>query len=1466
MISLNEFLRDLRQHGVQLWLEGDRLRYRAAKELLTPALLAELRARKPEIVTFLQSLDRSEPIRRILPQSRTEAIPLSFAQQSLWLLNQFEPDQATYNIPLAYRLTGNLNRVALAQSLTAIVQRHEILRTAIQTIEGIPRQQISAQIKLPLVTIDLTELPMTEREPAAQRHAERIVQQPFDLAQVPLFRLALLLVQPGEQILLFTIHHIIGDGWSSEVFFREFATFYTAFVTDQIPNLPDLPIQYADYAHWQRQALAGEELASQLAYWQKQLAGKLPILQIPTDRPRPAVQSFRGAVCRRMLPEALNLELRSLSQRLGVTLSMLLLTAFKVLLYRYSGQTDIIVGSPIAGRQQAETEGLFGLFINILALRSDLSGDPSFEELLLRVRDVCLAADANQNVPFEKIVETIQPERDASHSPVFQVMFGMNPPWSDGATRELPDLKMTYGFGYVHTAASTFDLTLVMRDTGQGLRASIEYSLDLFNQSTIERTIGQFQTLLESIAASPNQPISALSLLSAAERHQLLNEWNQTQVDYPTACLHELIEAQCQKNPEQIAVLAGERHLTYRDLNQRANQLAYALQEHGVRADVPVALYVERSLEFAIGILGILKAGGAYIPIDLTLPAERRLSILQDAQPPVILTQAHLVSAGLADCEAELICLDADWAQIAQQPTHNLSCQTVPDSLAYIIYTSGSTGTPKGVGITHRGVVNHGLASASLFELTTADRVLQFSNISFDICVEEIFPTWLSGARLILRSEAAASSIAEFLKCMTQSQVTVANLPTAFWHEWVNALSTRHHVFPESLRLVVVGGEKAAYASYKTWASQVGRSPRWLNTYGPTEATVTATVYDPSINSDLLEAHTELPIGRPISNVQAYILDANLQPLPIGVPGELFIGGAGLARGYLNRPDLTAERFLPNPFQPEARIYRTGDLARYWPDGNIEFLNRVDHQVKLRGFRIELGEIEAVIAEYPAVQQAVVTVQANSSRGSHLVAYLVADLSLAALKLDSLRAFLQERLPAYMLPGEFVWLEAIPLTPNGKTDYRALPIPAQPDLTHASSECRDQLECQLAQIWQELLGVPSIGMTDNFFELGGHSLLAVRLFTLIEQQFDRSLPLATLLKAQTLQQLADVLRQEQQPDDWAPLVVIKPDGSRPPLFCIHGGGFNVLVYRNLALRLSPDQPVYGLQAQGLNGRGGVGSNSIEDIAADYINEIRTVRPHGPYALAGLSNGGNIALEMAYQLTAQGEDVRFLGLFDTHAPGGIQLLPAFPRFLSALWYVLWNSIPRWFVKLQQLEPNVWQFELQKLMKSLRRDDHLIQLIYVLKSRSTEQPVPEQKANQSTALSSLAAQESFIERWMNHFSRYVLRHSPWSFFTPSAQLKASDDKVAKTLKTLERSHQKLHEAYAPKSYRGKITIFRAQETPPGYRVAPDLGWSRITEGEVETYRIPGHHVSIMDSLDLAEKLEGCLQKTLDPSYLS
>nr|WP_238360613.1 non-ribosomal peptide synthetase [Iningainema tapete] len=1686
---------DLSHLDIKLWVEQGRLRCSAPKGTLTPEIRTQLSERKVEIINFLNSvnLNSYSKFESIRPVPRDKDLPLSFAQQRLWFLYHLDNNSNNYHINFGWQITGNLNVVALEQAIRNIVFRHEVLRTSFELVNGNTVHKVHPEVTIFLPVVNLENFPEAEQSKVVQDLATQEAEKPFDLSKPPLLRVTLLRLSEASHVLLFTWHHIVFDGWSRGVFTQELSNFYQAFLSG-ITSYPPLPIQYADFAVWQRQYLQGEVLESLVTYWKQQIGGELPLLELPTDRLRPPVQTYRGAKQTLKFSLDLSKKIKTLTQQEGVTLFITLLAAFKVLLYRYSGQEDLIVGSAIANRNRIEIEGLIGFFVNTLVLRTDLSGNPSFRELLQRVREVALQAYTHQDLPFEKLVEELKPQRSGSHTPLFSVMFT----WENAPMGKLvlPGLTMTPI--ELENVTAKFDLTLSMQETAAGLTGELIYNCDLFDAATITRMVANFQTLLEGIVANPNQcicdlpvfsvaqqhqlhihqqfscfvigsgtlviqcaqmllerghqifgiissdtlisdwakgkgiphiqptdnliaflsqksfdylfsivninllpqeilelpslyainyhnaplpkyagihspswalmhqqkthgvtwhvmsslvdagdilasavfgiaddetaftlngkcyeaainsfaqlidelschqaiarkqnlgertyfsrsqrpstggvfsftggvfsfnrcareidalvraldfgpypnslalaklaigsdfivvsklevlqdlsksptgtvtaiednllkvsttsyeialrqvqtidgqtlsipdlvakfglqvgyrfkdiepdiarrieafdaliakheafwvkklamlepytipyaqskashskqkqyaqvklpvsqevltflerhwayslsdfllatfaaylarssgsycfdigfkdvslqhelvglenffaehvpfrveigekqsfaevfavlreqvkltklhltfardtvarypvllsvadlvsenkfpviiervesiddyktsrgneltlvipedgkeccwlydtealdgdsiavmlrsfttflqgivtditqPIAYLPLLSEEERHLILVEWNNQKVDYPKDCIHQLFEAQAERTPDLIAVVFQDEQLTYLELNQRANCLAHYLQKQGVTSDVLVGIYMERSWEMVVAILGILKAGGAYVPLDPAYPKERLGFMLSDAQVPVLLTQKNLV-VGLPNQKANIVCLDADWEVISQENQENPIINVTAKNLAYVIYTSGSTGVPKGVMIPHGALTNYTQAAAAEYNLNTSDRLLQFASISFDAAAEEIFPCLVRGGTLVLRTDAMLSSIHAFLEKCCELKLTVLNLPTAFWHQITSALARENCVLPKQLRLVIIGGEKALKMPLETWHKYVPPRVRLVNTYGPTETTIVAT------KCDLSEpVWGEVPIGCAIPNVQTYILDKHLQPVPFGVVGELYIGGAGLAWGYLNRPELTAEKFIPHPYSQEAdaRLYKTGDLARYLSNGQIEFVGRIDHQVKVRGFRIELGEIEAVLSQHPDVLQTVVVAREDVIGDKQLVAYIVVTKQNPP-NLSELRSFLQQKLPEYMIPVAFVFMDTIPLTPNGKVDSRALPAPDTSSVCRSSSltEPRNPTEEVLAAIWAQVLGVEKIGIHDNFFELGGHSLLGMQLISQASLAIGVEIPLKLLFEKQTIALLAqaiEVLANSQQP-------------------------------------------------------------------------------------------------------------------------------------------------------------------------------------------------------------------------------------------------------------------------------------------------------------------------------------------------
>jgi len=1086
-----------------------------------------------ESPTVASLSERLEALRRteqglvappLLPVEREGELLLSFAQARLWFLEQLEPGSYAYNMPAAVRLTGSLNVAALKQSLQEIVQRHEALRTTFRMVSGEPLQLIAPVKALTLPLVDLCQLPEAQQEAQVERLATSEAQQPFDLAIGPLLRAKLLHLGEAEHVLLLTMHHIVSDGWSIGVLIRELAALYEAFSSGKPSPLPQLPIQYADFAHWQRQWLQGEVLAAQLSYWQQQLAGAQTVLELPTDRRRPAVQTYGGATQFLALPAPLSQKLKSLSQRSGVTLFMTLLAAFQTLLYRYTGQEDICIGSPIANRNRSETEDLIGFFVNTLVLRTDMSENPSFQELLGRVREVALGAYAHQDLPFEQLVEALQPERNLSHQPLFQVMFALeNAPMS---ALELPSL--TLSSLNIDSSTAKFDLTLSMEDTEQGLVGSLEYNTDLFDVATISRMLEHFQTLLEGIVANPEQPLSDLPLLTQPERQQLLVEWNDTLVAYPKdVCIHQLFEAQVERTPNAVAVMFEDQQLTYGELNRRANQVAHHLRSLGVDPDDRVGICVERSLEMIAGLLGILKAGGAYVPLDPAYPKDRLAYMLNDSQMPILVTTEKL-SAALPEHQARVVYLDKDWGINSADSDVAPVSSVTDENLAYVIYTSGSTGKPKGVGIAHRSLVNAYLAWEDAYQLRSLCKShLQMASFSFDVFSGDLVRALCSGAKLVICPREWLLEPENLYELMLQEKIDCAEFVPVVLRNLIQYLERTKQDL-SFMRLLIAGSDSWHIKEYQQFQHFCDPQTRLINSYGATEATIDSSYFESAALSFSIDGL--VPIGRPFANTQIYILDSHLQPVPIGVAGELHIGGAGLARSYLNQLELTEQKFIPNPFSNKSgdRLYKTGDLGRYRSDGTIEFLGRVDNQVKIRGFRIEVGEIEAELSQHPAVQQVAIVDREDQPGNKRLVAYFVPNQEQVPSP-DELRRFLKEKLPDFMLPSAFVHLDVLPLTPNGKVNRQALPVP---DPSHMGSEVtfvppRNLTEETLASIWGDLLKLERVGIHDDFFDLGGHSLLATQVISRLRVALSVELPLRCLFESSTIAELAELVVAQQ---------------------------------------------------------------------------------------------------------------------------------------------------------------------------------------------------------------------------------------------------------------------------------------------------------------------------------------------------
>jgi amino acid adenylation domain-containing protein len=1048
----------------------------------------------------------------IVPVERDHSLPLSFSQQRLWFIDQWDPGQPYYNIPGVIRLLGRLNVSVLERSLNEIIRRHEVLRTTFMAKQGHPVQMIAPVLEVPIPEIDLAGLPETDRECHAWRLIGKEAQRSFMLSQDALIRALLFHLDGAEHLLLLNMHHIVSDAWSIGIFIREMATLYGAFSKGKASPLPDLPIQYADFAVWQRQCLQGDSLDQLLLYWKEHLKDASRVLDFPVDHPCPPVQTYRGATSSFDIPSELAEGLEALARREGATLFMVLLAAFGVLLYRYTEQECIVIGSPIAGRGCPELEDLIGFFVNALALKVDLSGNPAFSDLVARVREMTLDAYAHQDLPFEKLVAELQLERDMSKSPLFQVVFAFqNAPV---APLELPGL--TVCLEDFDSGTVRFDLEVHVWERQEGLKGVIAYNTDLFEPLTISCLIGHFETLLQCIVARPHTRISDLAILTADEMRQLLVEWNDTTVDYPGhVSVHHLFAVQARERPEAIAVVFGDLHITYGELEARANQVAHCLRAQGVGPESLVGICLERSADLIVATLGVLKAGGAYVPLDPTYPEARLSFMLKDAYISVLLTHTRLLSR-IPESSTHIMCLDAAREEVAVESRSALVDTVMTDRLAYVMYTSGSTGKPKGVSVVHRGIVRL-VKETNYVTIDSQDVFLFLSSASFDASTFEIWGSLLNGARLVIMpdGELSLSKINELLQ---RERVSVLWLTAGLFHlivqEQLESLSP--------VKQLLAGGDVLSVPHVQKALQSLNCV--LINGYGPTENTTFSCCCRVKKANQI---GWSVSIGRPISNTRVYVLDRYLNPVPVGVPGELFIGGDGLARGYLNRPGLTAERFVPNPFGdiPGARLYRTGDSVRYLSNGNLEFIGRFDYQVKIRGFRVELGEIESLLIQHPTVCEAVVVVRGGISGDERLVAYVVLNEGCESEVGECLGAFLKQKLPGYMLPSTFVTVETFPLSPNGKIDRKSLPEPVwSRRAEEAFVSPSDSVEEEIAKIYADVLGLERVGVYDNFFALGGHSLLATQVASRIEVTFQVTLPLRTFFESPTVAGVAQTVK------------------------------------------------------------------------------------------------------------------------------------------------------------------------------------------------------------------------------------------------------------------------------------------------------------------------------------------------------
>jgi len=1422
-----EFIARLRTLDIRLIVNGERLRCSAPKGVLTDQLRAELTARKAELLAWVRAhrdgqdvptetlvpssddqpwlgtqhqsqdsnsrapdgiakplVDESLIVRPAPTRRRQEGdLPLSFAQQRLWFLDQLEPGSSAYILMAWQRFHGPLELTALTNAFTALVRRHEALRTIFVNKGGEPVQRIAAPKPIALELVDLTTVPQTERLQAARRTIQEQARRGFDLAQGPLVRPVLIRLAPDEHELLVIVHHIIADGWSVNIIIKELAALYAAERRGQPALLPEPPLQYADFALWQRQWLTDPVLEPQRQYWLAQLRGCPPALDLPRDHAPSHQSTTAGASYQFTIPRAPADRLRKLSLQAKATPFMTLLAAFKALLARYTDQEDIVVGSPVANRTYVELESVVGLFANTLVLRTHLGGDPTFQELLARVRETCLGAYAHPDMPFEKLVEELQPERTLGQNPLFQVSFV----WESAAT----GADVTF-----LTVASPFDLTLFVRDWPDGrLSATIQYKRDLFEPETIARFANHYCTLLEGATSHPDCRLSALPLLAEDETHQLLIGYNATATAYPRdRSIHSLFEDQVDMTPDAVAIVDESVSLTYHELDQRANRLAHYLRTLGVGPERTVGVWMERSVDVIVALLGILKAGGAYAPLDLLAPPERLAFMLSAAKVDLLLTHKRMRTQ-FSEPRARTICFEVNDGEIWAQPDSRLGIPVSADGLAYVMYTSGSTGEPKGVAVTHRNVVR--LVKNTDYGHFGPDEVfLQLAALSFDASTFEIWGALLNGGRLAI-APPGVLSLEELGTVVARHGVTTLWLTAGLFHQVVD-----HRIeILRPLRQLLTGGDVLSSTHVRRMLTALPGC-RLINGYGPTEGTTFTCCHT---ITELAAGEPAVPIGHPIANTRVYVLDRFLQPVPLGAPGELWIAGDGLARGYVNRPELTAERFVVHRFSDtlEERLYRTGDRVRRLGNGALEFLGRLDNQVKVRGYRVEPGEIEATLTRHPGVREAAVVARRTADGDKRLVAYVVSD---SPIDHDNLRQFLRRSLPDYMIPAAFVMLDHLPLTTNGKVDRQALlELGAEAETVASPVGPRDELERQLIQIWQDVLSVDLVGTRDNFFDLGGHSLLAVRLFARLAEQLRVTLPLATLFQAPTIADLAAFIRGGARPTLGRSLVLIQPHGSRPPIFGIPGVGGNVFCYHELARSLGPEQPFYGLQSRGLDGLEKP-LTRIEDIAAAFLREIRAAQPKGPYYLIGSCMGGVVAYEMAQQLRAAGQEIGLLALLETWLP---------------------NSMSTGKVGMSARRAALLGFVKDRL--------HLYR-------------------------------EAFVQRSLRERLRYVLKRLRLLTTILVQRDVSGGVREEFNLRVVTHANMLAFLHYKPREYPGPVVFFRAEGRDVAPAADYRLVWRDLITGGLEVYNAPGHDSGGMLTTPHVQVLASQLKRCLDRAQAS
>lgn len=1364
----------------------------------------------PTIAGLAQAVEKSvkqKPVRPVQWPARKESatkFPASFSQEQLWFIDQLEPGRSVYNVPLAIRLNGLLDSAALQQSLNQLIRRHEVLRTTFPS-GGVPMQCVAAELILELRVVNIESFPETAREAEVQRRLLQEAGRPFDLSCGPLLRAELFKLGDELHILLLTIHHIVFDGWSVDVLLRELAAGYATFCEGRSFELPAPPMQFADFAAWQRELLTGEVIEQHLDYWRKQLAGVPTVLELPTDKPRPLVADHCGAHQVFELPKEMTDALGELGRRQGTTIFVTMLATFQTLLHRFSGQPSLLVGSPMSGRTLKESEDLIGFFMNALPLKADFSGNPPFIELLRAAHQTVWEAQDHQELPFEKLVAELQPQRDLSRNPIFQAAFVFEN--ESLVTQRTGSLKWESEF--VRIAHVKFDLTLTLIGKNGGLRGVLEYATGIFEPETIRRLAENYLNLLADIVADPQQPVSNLKLLSAAERNRLLIGWNNTAADYPRdQTIHQLFEAQTLKTPDAVAVLCDDKQLTYRELNLRANQVAHRLRVFGIGPDTLVGIYVERSLELVVGLLGVLKAGGAYVPLDIKNPKPRLQQQLKDIK--ALLTKADLL-AQLPAFAGVVVCFDRDRQELSRLSESNPKPVGTSENLAYVIFTSGSTGVPKGVAIRHRNLVNYTHFISRRLGLETFPNGLKFafvSTVAADLGNTCIFPALLSGGSLNVVNEETAMNPEGFARLVSQHAIDVLKITPSHLAALL-AAKNPPAVLPR--RFLIFGGEALAPQLVQR-IQQLRGTCRIINHYGPTETTVgSLTLGEEDFDLERLPVNANVPIGRPIANTQAYILDAQLQPVPVGLRGQLYISGDGVAAGYFNHPELTTEKFIRNPFSLDssARLYGTGDLARYLPDGRIEFLGRLDHQVKIRGFRIELGEIEAAIKEHPEVSQCVLVAQTNDSGDPRLVAYVVPSHPPSPPAVDGWRDFLKRKLPDYMIPAAFVNLEKLPLNANGKLDRTALPAwdwsSTRTAPVNQFDLPRNPLELQMLLIWQRILKVKVISIHANFFDLGGHSLLAVQLVSEINQTLNRSLSIPAFFRSPTIEGIARTFEKDEHGNPEPKLIPLLPGDPGRSLFFLDASMGQCQLAQLLDIGLASFATIVPLSAatfQAASRNEVKNLPSVETLAAAHAALIQKHQPSGSCVLIGHSFGGLLAFEVAHQLQQQGRTVEMILLLDS-----------------------WAAIPAWWRKLQVLS-------LARARKSIG---------FRLRHRwsKNHQASPEAAGQKPSDVQPALASDLSVE-----VANQPIGGVSWEI--------------------LERVYHHARKNYQLRPLATRAIIFRAQhsEIAHYYAIDPNLGWDGLLTRGLEVVETPGDHFSLLKRPHLLMLAEHIKQR-LKPS---